>query len=66
MFVYAVRTTSVANTLFMLSTSPMFAAIASWILLNEPISLNLARTIRFSISGIGIIAYGSTGIDSVL
>ena len=64
MFVYAIRTTSVANTLFILSTSPMFAAIASRIILKEPISVNLAWAIGFSISGIGIIAYGSTGSDS--
>ena len=64
MFVYAIRTTSVANTLFILSTSPMFAAIASRVLLKEPISVNLAWAIGFSISGIGIIAYGSTGTES--
>ncbi len=59
LFVLAIRTTSVANTLFILSTSPLFAAIASRILLHEPLSRSLIIAIGLSLVGIGFITGGS-------
>lgn len=62
LFVYAIRTTSVANTLFIISTSPMFAAIASRILLKEPLNTRLIWAIALSMVGIGLITSGSLTI----
>ena len=62
LFVYAIRTTSVANTLFIISTSPMFAAIASRILLNEPLNTRLVWAIALSMVGIGFITSGTLAI----
>lgn len=59
LFVYAIRTTTVANTMFILSSAPMFAAIASRIFLGEPVSRRLALAIGFSMFGIAVIALGS-------
>ena len=61
LFIYAIRTTTVANTMIILSTSPMFAAIASRILLKEKINRRLAWAIGLSMFGIGIVAAGSSG-----
>ena len=38
-FIYALTHTSVANTLIILSTTPLFAALVSWLLLKERIEL---------------------------
>ncbi len=64
LFVYAIRTTSVANTLFIISTSPMFAAIASRILLKEPLNTRLLWAIGLSMLGIGLITSGSLTVDT--
>ena len=58
-FIYGLRLTSVANALFIVSTSPIFAAIASWAFLRERFSLRTAWTTVFAIIGIAIIATGS-------
>ncbi len=62
LFVYAIRTTSVANALFIISTSPMFAAIASRIILKEPLNSSLIWAIALSMVGIGLISSGSLTI----
>ena len=38
LFVVSIELTTIANPLFIISTSPIFAAIISWIFLSEPIS----------------------------
>ena len=58
-FIYSVKTTLVANTLFIVSISPIFAALISWLVLKEPVSLRTWLTIVATLTGIGIIAYGS-------
>jgi len=56
-FVFAITHTSVANTLIILSTTPMFAAIIGWIFLRESIP---ARTwIAILLVGIGIYIISS-------
>lgn len=59
-FVYAVRETSVANTLFMVSISPVFSALISWLLLKEVPDRRTVRTIILAMLGVGIIAWGSS------
>lgn len=58
-FVYAVRETSVANTLFLVSTSPVFSALISWAALGERPDRRTARTIVLALVGVGIIAAGA-------
>ena len=58
-FIYSVKTTLVANTLFIVSISPVFAALIAWLVLKEPVSKHTWLTIIATLTGIGIIAYGS-------
>ena len=58
-FVYAVRETSVANTLFIVSISPVFSALISWTALGERPDRRTVRTIILALIGVGIIASGS-------
>ena len=60
-FVYAVRETSVANTLFLVSTSPLFSALLSWAFLGEQPDRRTWRTILLAMIGIAIIAFGHAG-----
>lgn len=55
-FVYAVRETSVANTLFLVSTSPVFSALISWAALGERPDRRTVRTIILALLGVGLIA----------
>ena len=59
LFVMAIQNTSVANTVFILASMPIFAAFFSWLALGERISQRMIWTILFVIIGIGIIANGS-------
>ncbi len=58
-FIYGLRLTSVANALFIVSTSPIFAALASWGFLGERFSPRMIWTTSFALIGIAIIAAGS-------
>lgn len=57
-FVYAIRETSVANTLFIVAISPVFSAVISWLALNEPPDRRTIRTIILAVFGVGVIAFG--------
>ena len=63
-FVYSIQTTLVANTLFIISTSPIFAALIAWLVLRESVSRRTWLTIAFSLCGIAIIASGSMEADA--
>ena len=58
-FVMSVRHTSVANTVFILASTPIFAAIYSRIFLGERIGRRMAATIFVVLVGVSIIAFGS-------
>lgn len=58
-FMYSVTHTTVANTLFITSTSPVFAALIARFFLAETVDLRTWLTIAASMGGIGIIASGS-------
>lgn len=60
-FMYSAANTLIANTLFITATSPVFAAILSWLVLGERVSLRTLLTIVASLCGIAIIAAGSVG-----
>ena len=65
LFVVAIELTSIASALFIISTSPIFAAIISRIFLNEKITIRMIFTIIGALIGIGIITLGSFGTKPV-
>lgn len=58
-FIFAITHTSVANTLIILSTTPLFAAIVSRVLLNEKIEMRTLIAIVLVSLGIAVIAAGT-------
>jgi len=65
-FVMSITLTTAANTLFMLATAPLFAALMSRIFLGEPIALRTWIAIAAALCGIGIIFSGSLGGGNLL
>jgi drug/metabolite transporter (DMT)-like permease len=68
-FIYSIQTTSVANTLVILSSAPIFAAILSLILLKEnqrPITWLVIALSFVSIFIIGLGSYGNSGLSGDL
>ena len=63
-FALSIETTSVANTVFIIATMPVFAAIVSWFALGERISKRMVWTIGFAMIGIAIIAIGSFSAET--
>ena len=64
-FVVAIELTSIASALFIISTSPIFAAIISRIFLNEKITSRMIFTILGALIGISIISLGSFNAESI-
>lgn len=60
-FIVSITHTTAANTLFVVSTSPLFAAMAAWLLMREPVARRTWAAIAFALLGIGVIASG--GVD---
>ena len=65
-FIYAITHTSVANTLIILSSTPLFAALISRFLLGERIQPRTMLAIALVALGIGVIAMGSRSEGSGL
>ena len=63
-FIFAITHTSVANTLIILSTTPLFAAIISRFLLREKMELRTLIAIALVALGIAVIASGSNDQQS--
>ena len=59
LFIVSISHTSVANSLFIVSTSPLFAAIMARGFLREQVSRQTWVTIAVALAGIGLIASGS-------
>lgn len=57
-FIFAVRETSVGNSLFIISASPVFSALISWVALGERPDRRTLRTIVIALAGVGLIAFG--------
>lgn len=62
-FIYSITHTSVANTLFMLSTTPIWAAVIGWLFLSERVPSRTWFAIVMVIIGILVITRGSVGLD---
>ncbi len=65
-FVFAITHTSVANTLIILSSTPLFAALISRVLLHEKIQPRTIIAILMVAVGIGVIAAGSISEQNAL
>ncbi len=65
LFIYSITHTSVANTLFMLSTTPIWAALIAWVFLGEVVPGRTRFAIVMVIIGILVITRGSQpGVQS--
>ena len=60
LFITAIELTSVANSLFIMSTSPIFSVLISRFFLKEPFDPRILFTIFGALIGISVIAYGSS------
>ena len=60
LFIVALENTSVASTLFLVSTAPIFSALLSWMALGERLSRRMILTILGALVGIALIASGSS------
>lgn len=61
LFLYAATHTLIANTVFLASTSPVFAALIARFVLGETVGLRTWLTITATMVGVGVIASGSLG-----
>ena len=65
-FIYSITNTSATITLLCLAAMPFFTALLAFLFLNEKISLNVWISIFIATVGIIIMAFGSTGSNSVV
>ena len=65
-FIYSITNTSAAITLLCLAAMPFFTALLAFLFLKEKISLNVWISIFIATVGIIIMAFGSTGSNSVV
>ena len=65
-FIYSITNTSAAITLLCLAAMPFFTALLAFLFLNEKISLNVWISIFIATIGIIIMAFGSSGSNSVV
>lgn len=66
LFVFSVTLTTVANTVVLLSCSPFFAAIFSWIFLGERVRLRTWLAIAAAMGGVMIVFSGSFQLETSL
>ncbi len=65
-FIVSITHTTVANTLFIVSTSPLFAALIAWRLMGEPVAPRTWVAIVLALVGIGVIASGGLDRGSII
>ena len=65
-FIYSITNTSAAVTLLCLAAMPFFTALLGFLFLKEQISLNVWISIVIATIGIGIMAFGNTGENSLI
>ncbi len=65
-FIYSITNTSAAITLLCLAAMPFFTALLAFLFLKEKISLNVWISILIATIGIIIMAFGSSGSNSVV
>ena len=65
-FIYSITNTSAAITLLCLAAMPFFTALLAFLFLKEKITLNVWISIFIATIGIIIMAFGSTGSNSIV
>lgn len=65
-FVLALGLTSVANTVIILASAPLIAAVLAWLLLGERINVRTGLAMLLSMVGVGVMVRGSAVGGSVL
>jgi drug/metabolite transporter (DMT)-like permease len=66
LFVLSITLTNAANTLFMMATSPLWAALISWLFLGERVALRTWLAIFSALVGIVIIFSGGIGDGTLI
>jgi drug/metabolite transporter (DMT)-like permease len=66
LFVTAVTMTSVAATVFILATAPVWAMIISRVFLSEQLTPRMVITVLLALCGVGIIALGASGNSTAM
>src|SRR4030042_336989 len=57
-WITSLKFTSVASSVVLVTTHPIFVGLGAWIFLKEPLGFNLILGIFFSVLGSGLISYG--------
>lgn len=65
-WIHALTHTTVANALFLLSTSPFFAAVLGWWILGERVSVSLFWFILLAIFGVGVMVVEGYQLGTLL
>ncbi|MDI7260280.1 MAG: DMT family transporter [Thermodesulfobacteriota bacterium] len=63
-WITSLKFTSVASSVVLVSTNPLFVGIGAWLFFKEPVGLNLILGITLSILGSGLISFGDMSISS--
>jgi drug/metabolite transporter (DMT)-like permease len=62
-WIASLKYTSVASSVVLVTTHPIFVGIGSWLFLNERLGLNLISGIVLSVLGSGLIGYGDMALS---
>jgi drug/metabolite transporter (DMT)-like permease len=62
-WIASLKYTSVASSVVLVTTHPIFVGIGSWLFLKERLGLNLIIGIGFSVIGSGLIGYGDIALS---
>jgi drug/metabolite transporter (DMT)-like permease len=62
-WIASLKYTSVASSVVLVTTHPIFVGIGSWLFLKESLGLNLILGIGFSVIGSGLIGYGDFALS---
>ena len=63
-WIASLKFTSVASSVVLVSTNPLFVGLGAWLFLKEPVGKNLILGITLSILGSGVISLGDMSISS--
>jgi drug/metabolite transporter (DMT)-like permease len=62
-WIASLKYTSVASSVVLVTTHPIFVGIGGWIFLKEQVGMNLVLGIALSVLGSGLISYGDMGLS---
>lgn len=64
-FVYAVTHTSIANVVFIMASSPLFAGLGAWLLMGERLGTRTLGAMLIALAGIGVMMWEGIAGDSL-